>query len=137
MGDMSLALWELVPESTGELALGEIPHHIAYKDGATKGHNPDILIDLTSPPETVIEQASRCAKIVSSSLHGIILADVLGVPSLWVQDKRVLGDGFKFRDYAAALGQTIEPGEWRQAPVDRVEEIGKQMADLIRMVGAG
>jgi hypothetical protein len=134
IADFGLALREIVPEPTHDLALGEVPHYAAYGDGATAEHDPDILIDLTADVETVIAQASRCAKIISSSLHGLVLADVLGIPSMWKYDARVEGGGFKFEDYGMALGEKLVPGEWRMADQNLVSDLGSEMASLIRRV---
>lgn len=39
------------------------------------------VIDVLSPVETVIEQISESKLVVSSSLHGLIMADAFGVPN--------------------------------------------------------
>lgn len=62
-----------------------------------------LTIDVRQHPSTVIRQIAQCECIISSSLHGLIIADSLGVPNihLKVSDK-LLGDGFKFDDYYSA-----------------------------------
>jgi hypothetical protein len=46
--------------------------------------------------------------VLSSSLHGLIAADALGVPNAWIGLSDALrGGDFKFRDYYGVFG--IEP----------------------------
>jgi pyruvyltransferase len=68
------------------------------------------VIDVTSGVQNVIDEASRCKRIVSSSLHGLVLADSLGIPNHFVKlSDGVAGRGFKFNDYYSVYGETLEP----------------------------
>ena len=96
--------------------IGIIPHYEDQADPAMRSfidsnkayHFIDVLL---SPPE-VLKEIARCEIVVSTSLHGIICADSVGIPSVWAScSGRVLGGGFKFRDYLDnfGLGENIEP----------------------------
>ena len=63
--------------------------------------SPEIcLIDICDEPRVLIRNVAQCENILSSSLHGLVLADSLGIPNRWLQAYGdVLGAGFKFRDY--------------------------------------
>lgn len=52
---------------------------------------------------------AACEVILSSSLHGLIVADSLGLPNLWIDTGR-LGDTtrFKFFDYALGVGRVLD-----------------------------
>lgn len=56
--------------------------------------------------ENFVDQILSCKTILSSSLHGLIIADAYQIPNVWVNFKdhffdsdKVVGKGFKFHDY--------------------------------------
>lgn len=56
--------------------------------------------------QEVINQMLSCEFILSSSLHGLILADAYGVPNQWITFEEGLPGGtFKFEDYYSAVGK--------------------------------
>ena len=66
------------------------------------------LIDIqTDDYEMVIDEISASERIVSSSLHGIILAEAYGVPAVYFQENGTVP--FKFRDYYYSTGRTEIP----------------------------
>jgi hypothetical protein len=88
---------------------------------------------------SVISLIGRCKKIITSSLHGVILADAFGIPRRTEQARRFTddpreGNYFKFKDYAASVGLPLEFGKL-QAPKsgainDRRSELWDAMQDL-------
>jgi pyruvyltransferase len=90
--------------STSECGLGIIPHMIDYEK-VKQEYPDDMVIDLKDPIEKVIDQISICRMVISSSLHGLVVAHAYGIPALWVEfSNNVIGDGFKFHDYLASVG---------------------------------
>jgi pyruvyltransferase len=92
------------PNIDKKYKLGVMPHIIDYHDITI--NNPDILkIDLNKDYKSVINDMLSCEKIISSSLHGLIVADAYQIPSLWVEfSDKVIGGGFKFYDYYKSIG---------------------------------
>lgn len=96
-----------------EYDLGIIPHFRERDDprfaqllklaGRTR------IIDVTQHPLAVVRQIASCRRILSSSLHGLIISDSLGIPNLHIKvTDRLMGDGFKFDDYYSAFGVAHE-----------------------------
>lgn len=84
-------------------ALGLVPHYVdrlhpfiaeaARRDGV-------VVLDVRLPPEAFFRDLRECQAIVSSSLHGLVFADALGIPSLWMElTDEIAGEGFKFHDW--------------------------------------
>lgn len=62
------------------------------------------LIDPGLPPWQVVEEIGACETVLSQSLHGLIVADALGVPNVWIAPSRdMVGDRFKFDDYFSTI----------------------------------
>lgn len=58
------------------------------------------IIDPFQPVDKVIYDICASYKVISSSLHGLILSDSYGVPNRWIDfGNDIGGDGIKFRDY--------------------------------------
>ena len=75
-------------------------------EGRIRKRYPDayIISMNTNDYKSVIDQIVQSRLIISSSLHGVILADAYGVPSVWF---RGLGKSidFKYLDYYACTGR--------------------------------
>lgn len=73
------------------------------------------VIDLgTRDWRRVVDQIAACNVVVSSSLHGIVVAETYGIPAVWVQPSdRLIGGEFKFRDYYGATGRDGTLHDWR------------------------
>ncbi|WP_165775196.1 polysaccharide pyruvyl transferase family protein [Mameliella alba] len=94
-------------------ALGIIPHHSnldapAFRAIAKRAPGDVRIISPVAQPADVFARLRECEMIVSASLHGLILADALGIPSVWSATSSLLGGEFKFHDYATAVGRRID-----------------------------
>lgn len=93
--------------------LGVIPHYIDKKNQWLINQQESVkIIDIQNPnPYEVVDQILECNNIISSSLHGLIVADAYKIPSLWVQfSTKITGGSFKFQDYYKSINNdTISP----------------------------
>lgn len=104
VGDPAILCEVLVEERSQTHSMGIIPHYVDKDSDKVKRlldkYDSSILIDVMDDPITVVNQIASCVGVISSSLHGIIVAESLGVPAEWEQfSNKVAGNGFKFRDY--------------------------------------
>jgi len=117
-GDPGLLADELVGDQDKIYDLGLVPHwtdKTLEQNPIFKKFNPRI-IRVEDDPLEVIKQIGQCKKIVSSSLHGIILADAFGIPRRIEIPPRSLshphqeGGLFKWLDYSASIDMKLEIG---------------------------
>lgn len=67
-----------------------------------------IMINPTWKWEKVVDYIYSCDLILSSSLHGLILADAYNIPNIWL-DEFPLNEGhFKFKDYFLSQNRKYE-----------------------------
>lgn len=59
----------------------------------------DVVIDAGCPVDEVIELIGSCCQIASSSLHGLIVADAWGIPTIRLHHPDVAGNDFKWADW--------------------------------------
>jgi len=97
-------------EKTGAKPLGFIPHYVDYNEYDT-GKNHQINL-LNANPVEVMKEVVKYDSIISSSLHGIIVAHSYGIPAGWWQPSdKLVGDGSKFKDYAMSVDIELKPSE--------------------------
>lgn len=95
--------------------MGLIPHYV--DQGLTsveiyKNQENVKYIDVLSNMTEFISGIKSCEFTISSSLHGVILSQAYGIPSVWVKFSNKVGGGnFKFRDYYNSLEMEIAPVE--------------------------
>ena len=107
LGDVGWLLPELIAPSRGVHPVGLVPHYVDRdaKFVAACRREGIPIVDVQASPERYVDQLTSCRRIVSSSLHGIVIAHAYGIAAAWVQiSDRVHGDGFKFFDYYTSLG---------------------------------
>jgi hypothetical protein len=106
VGDPVLLMPEIYKAiKTNEFKIGIIPHYIDQKTFIQRFKQDCsseflVLNIMTNKFEEFIDQMCRCEFVVSSSLHGLILAHAYGIPAIWIEmSQKVIGHGFKFFDY--------------------------------------
>lgn len=122
-GDPALLASKFWPSPSGKThRIGIVPH---YADMGSpelervRHHFPDAkVISVEGQVDQVVKEIASCEIILSSSLHGLIIADSYGIPNYrLVLGDRLTGGDFKFRDYSSGIGRSnispllIEMGE--------------------------
>lgn len=106
-GDPALLMPKFyTPNTNKKYKLGIIPHYIDQFKAISlfKDHHDYKIIDILSPIENFIDEIFSCEKIISSSLHGLIISIAYNIPSLWVKiDNKILGDDTKFLDFFKSI----------------------------------
>lgn len=93
------------------------------------------VINTADHPLKVISEIGSCNRIVTSSLHGMIIADSFGgIPRrVEVCDKMSKDGGlFKFHDYSASIKTPLEIGKMNEPIRFHVEDVKYQMFDAYR-----
>ena len=131
LGDGGLLFDELLPERPAKTAaLGIIPHYRELDHpllAELLRRYPDaVTISPIGDPLEILRRIAGCETILSSSLHGLIAADALGIPNRHLVFGDSTRDLFKYQDYYSAFGLPDEP-------LDAAESLrGDAAPDLIR-----
>jgi hypothetical protein len=133
LGDPGLLVPYWIRQWPAKYELGIVPHwsDTELAERFPHGH----VIDITQRPEDVVSEIAKCKRIVSSSLHGIIVADAYGIPrqaELFPQAAKEGGD-FKFRDYASVYDTHPHFGEMWRAPHHIVERIQGELSAVLEV----
>jgi pyruvyltransferase len=114
-GDPAILLpWFYQPNADRKHAIGVVPHYVDYR--AVRDLNRGLfVIDVRRPWQEVVQDICSCDAIVSSSLHGLIVAEAYGVPASWIRiSDRITGGTFKFDDYYVSTQREQRPPvEWK------------------------
>lgn len=95
------------PKIEKKFKLGIIPHYVDYQETLEmyKGNDTISVIDLmTNDIEATTTEILECERIISSSLHGLILSHAYCIPAVWVRfSDKLFGDNIKFKDYLSSV----------------------------------
>lgn len=139
LGDPGLLADELVYVPTRDRALGVLPHwsdrQLALRPEFLR-YDP-LIIDPRDPPLDVARAIGRCRKLVTSSLHGMIVADAFGIPRRFEYTPQFDREGgvFKFRDYSRSINTPFEIGVTMEANRFRVEDRKHEVFDMLAELG--
>jgi pyruvyltransferase len=107
-GDPALLMpWYFNPKVEKKYAFGIIPHYKDYSMVKTwfSGSDSIHVIDLmTNDVESKTIEILQCEKVISSSLHGVIVAHAYGIPAVWQKfSDNLFGDDIKYQDYMESV----------------------------------
>ncbi len=113
---------------TKRFSIGIIPH---WREDSSlilydlyKNYKNALLINLRNTPELVLHQIAECETIITSSLHGAIVADALGIPNVLVRISDYPStDGFKYGDYYSVFGKSGVRTDLRCSEAPTIEQI--------------
>lgn len=141
LGDPGLLASALLPAAPAtKWAVGVLPH---FLDAAVpeidwlRAQDGVHIIDATDDPRRVVDQVAQCRCVLSSSLHGLIIADSVGIPNahLKLSSNQLIGGMHKFRDYYSVFA---DPTRHFAIPVpavlsEGVEAIAARVEDRYRV----
>lgn len=78
-------------------------------NNALKGDGIKKIFLKTDEIEKTIDEILSCKRIITSSLHGLIIADAYGIPSAWLASDTPNGREFKYWDYFASVDKNRPP----------------------------
>lgn len=109
LGDPGLLSGLLIdPPTMKKYRFGFVPHYVDQQLPAALEFlhsNPEVrFINVFDEPKSVLQQIASCEYVVSSSLHGLVVADAFGVPNVRVRLSQGVIDEIKFDDYYSAFG---------------------------------
>ncbi len=121
LGDTGLLMAKIYPEKTvPKYELGIVLHFVD-KDTEIASllrknipPNNTLFINVCRSPSIVINEIKSCRHIISSSLHGLIIADAFHIPNRWIINRHTMPTDFyeyKFEDYYSSLGIKERPLE--------------------------
>jgi pyruvyltransferase len=142
IGDPGILANELIGRQEKRWDLGIVPH---WRDQELaprflrlipKRYSCRVISPRLDPIQ-VIEDIAACHRIVTSSLHGMIVADAIGGIPRRVEyckkfDEESEGGDFKFRDYSASIRHALKFGEMSEPSRVHINEIKFGVFDAYR-----
>ena len=114
-GDPALLLSRFYrPTHTKKYKYGVIPHYVDEDNAviqALEGKDDVCIIRMSGYQNwhDIPDAVCACEKILSSSLHGLIVSDSYGIPNVWVRfSDKIIGGNFKYLDYFQSVGRDIQ-----------------------------
>jgi pyruvyltransferase len=156
LGDPGLLMSYVYPCNSSKkqkkYILGIVPHFMDKKLISQlwehKFEKKNVLfINVLDSPRNVIEKIVNCEYIVSSSLHGLIIADAYHIPNRWlvpIERSHNAFSDYKFHDYYSSLGIVGESLEitgnesietlidaTTMKPIEKIEHLKKELNQLM------
>lgn len=104
-GDAALILPKLISAEKQIYEVGYTPHGVEFNLFPNDAHKIQLY---SSDVVKTTKEITKCKRIISSSLHGIIVAMAYGIPAAYVSmSNKLSGDGMKFTDFYRSVG--LEP----------------------------
>lgn len=143
LGDPGILANELIEEPDKLWDLGIVPHWqdkelvARFKKLIPTQHSIRV-IDPSWGPLDVVSAIGSCRRVVTSSLHGMIVADSFGIPRRVEICPAMTRDGgtFKFEDYSASIKHKLQFGLMQTPEWCRVEDVKHAIYDAYKSLEA-
>jgi len=127
-GDPALLIAKVhkAPERTEEYNIGIIPHFTDAKFFTHIKHKKAKLFNILDDKWKIIEDMHKCKVILSTSLHGCIVAEAYGIPVVWIKPAKSIVGGleFKWNDYFSGTGRPAQKPYQLPHPIT-LKDLGK------------
>ena len=109
---------------------GIIPHYVDKKY-----FTKDQIIDIEQDYKTFVDQILECDEIISSSLHGIIIAEAYGIKTKWIMySDKIEGGEFKYQDYFLGTGRPIQQQNKRLDKIKDLKAIQNEILSSLKKI---
>lgn len=111
-GDPALLLPMIIPPKISRSGISVIPHYVDYSFAKKIiGENKEYkLIDVREGVDSVVNKIIGSECVISSSLHGLIVASAYNIPCCWVKfSNKLYGDDVKFYDFFESCETNATP----------------------------
>jgi pyruvyltransferase len=141
IGDPGLLAAELVGPQEACYDLGIVPHwtdlFLTLRDEFYSPRWSTQVISPSDDPIEVVRQIGQCRKIVTSSLHGMIVADSFGIPRRFEFSPTMASSGlFKFDDYSMSISTPLRPGKLVSGHRMHIEDRKFELLDAYDELGS-
>lgn len=128
-GDPGLLLPFFVPARATPSGVAVVPNH-ALKASTIVEHEDAFLVDPMRDVSTVVQEIAGAKIVLSSSLHGLIVAQAYGRPWVWIRDNSntLYGGDFKFLDFFASVGIENPPSMFLDGPISKAQIVSAARA---------
>lgn len=126
LGDPGILTSEFIKNETIEkkYKLGIIPHVVDQGSDLLKDFSSSsdtCMLDIKASPLEFMRSVAACESIASSTLHGLIAADSLHIPNLWIKmSDKIFGEDFKYHDYYSVYGIQPQVHDLRSTSSSRI-----------------
>lgn len=120
LGDPGLLAGRIARRPRVRWDVGIVPHYTHRDNGVVaalqrEGGASVRVIDVRQSAAAATKEIAACSVVLTSSLHGLVVADAYGIPAAWTAlEPELNGADFKFRDYESV----VSPGSTRYHPID-------------------
>ena len=143
IGDPALLLGTLFPRETlsSTAPVHDLCLILHYADKKWDQKFPKTMhrVDIEAPFLDFLKRLMTCRRVVSSSLHGVIVAHAYNIPALPVRlGNAVAGHNFKFHDHFRSGGNyELEAiADWEKSGIPDVDKMTKMASEAFPIVDA-